>query len=283
MRTMPTVSLLTDFGLADAYTGIMKAVVLSRAPNAQLVDLTHQVPAGQIVSGAFLLESAWRFFPVGSVHLAVVDPGVGTSRGRIGLEAQGHYFVGPDNGLLSCALPEASRPQRRAGEGCRTQRLELAPGVNGVIIEPDAKTDVSATFEGRDVFAPAAGHLASGGRLSDLGPAVKDVAAFPAFRAPRSQAGVLRGVVLHIDHFGNAITDIAGSDLPTPCVVEAAGRSLELRRTYSEAEGVCAIVSSAGRVEVAMPNSNAASELGLAVGAEVNVWPVRRRVEPKTC
>jgi S-adenosyl-L-methionine hydrolase (adenosine-forming) len=273
MRTMPIVTFLTDFGLNDAYAGIMKAVVLSRAPNAQPVDITHLVSPGQIVSGAFLLESAWRFFPAGSVHLAVVDPGVGGSRGRIALEAEGHYFVGPDNGLLSCALPEATRRQRRPGRGYRPQRLTLPPGVKGVIIEPGDREDVSATFEGRDVFAPAAGHLASGGRLTELGPPVIEVAALPAFRAPRSEDGVLRGVVLHIDHFGNAITDIAGSELPSPCVVEVAGGSLELRRTYSEAEGVCAIVSSAGRLEIAEPNGNAAKKLGLAVGVEVNVLP----------
>ena len=178
--------------------------------------------------------------------------------------------------VLSCALPEVSRLRRRPGEGYLAQRLTLPTGVKGVSIEPGNRTDVSATFEGRDVFAPAAGHLASGGRLGELGPPVNEVAALPAFLAPRSEAGVLRGIVLHIDHFGNAITDIAGSDLPTPCVVEVAGRSLELRRTYSEAEGLCAIVSSAGRVEVAMPNGSATRELGVAVGAEVKVRPIGR-------
>jgi S-adenosylmethionine hydrolase len=150
----------------------------------------------------------------------------------------------------------------------------MQPGVKGVIIEPDDRTDVSATFEGRDAFAPTAGHLASGGRLTELGPPVIEIAALPAFRAPRSEDGVLQGVVLHIDHFGNAITDIAGSDLPHPCLVEVGGRRLELRRTYAEFEGVCAIVSSAGRLEVAIPNGNAARELGLAPGTPINVRPV---------
>jgi S-adenosyl-L-methionine hydrolase (adenosine-forming) len=267
------VTLLTDFGLSDAFTGIMKGVVLSRAPGAQLVDITHLVPPGQIVAGAFLLESAWRFFPTGSVHLAVVDPGVGSSRRRVALEAEGHYFVGPDNGLLSCALPEATRPQRRPDEAYRAQPLTLPPSVKGVAIEPTDREGLSATFEGRDVFAPAAGHLASGGRLSDLGSALDQVLALSLFRAPRSEDGVLRGIVLHIDSFGNAITDLAGIDLPRPCVVEVAGRRLELRRTYAESEGVCALVSSAGRVEVAMPNGNAARDLRLAPGTQVNVRP----------
>jgi S-adenosyl-L-methionine hydrolase (adenosine-forming) len=271
---MPTVTFLTDFGLIDAYPAIMKAVVLSRAPNAQLVDITHKVPPGHVVSGAFLLESAWRFFPAGSIHLAVVDPGVGSSRRRIALEADGHYFVGPDNGLLSCALPEVSKLRRRPGENYLPQRLTLPTGVKGVIIEPGDQKDVSATFEGRDVFAPAAGHLATGGRLSELGPPINEVAALPAFRAPRSEDAVLRGAVLHIDHFGNAITDIAGSDLPSPCLVEVAGRRLQLRRTYAESADVSAMVSSAGRVEVAMPNGNAARELGLVPGAPINVRPV---------
>jgi S-adenosyl-L-methionine hydrolase (adenosine-forming) len=189
---------------------------------------------------------------------------------------RGSPLVGPDNGLLSGAFQAALRRRRRPGESYRPKRLVLPSDVKGVIIEPGDRTDVSATFEGRHVFAPAAGHLASGGRLSELGPAVSDLAALPAFRAPRSEDGVLQGVVLHIDHFGNAITDIAGSDLPSLCLVEVAGRRLELRRTYAEADGVCAIVSSTGRVEIAMPNSNAARELSMVPGMEVTVRPVDR-------
>jgi S-adenosylmethionine hydrolase len=268
----PIVTLLTDFGLGDAYVGVIKGVILSRAPHARLVDLTHEVPPQAIESAAFLLEGAWRYFPAGTVHLVVVDPGVGTQRRRIALRSDGHLFVGPDNGVLSAALPDRTRGTRASGEAYVAKEVPLPAGVEAVLIESETllSHSLSATFEGRDAFAPAAGHLAAGAPLSDLGPPADRILALPAFRAPRRPDGSLDGLVVHVDHYGNLITDVRAADLPPNPLFEVAGRVVPLARTYAEGQGLCAIVSSAGSVEIALPNDSAAAALGIGRGAHVS-------------
>ena len=260
---MAIVTLLTDFGLADTYAGVMKGVILSRAPAVDVVDLTHEVAPGAVEPAAFLLEGAWRYFPEGSVHVAVVDPGVGTQRRRIALHSGSHYFVGPDNGVLSAALPEQARGHRAADEDYAMHSVALPDGVEAVVIENEnlLLRPVSATFEGRDVFAPAAAHLASGGALLDLGRPIESLLAFPAFRAP-AQDGRIEGLVLHVDRFGNLITDIAAEDLPPSPSFTVAGRTLALSHTYGDASGPAAIVSSSGSVEIAISRGSAALVLG---------------------
>lgn len=266
------VTLLTDFGLSDAYAGVIKGVILSTAPDARIVDLTHDVPPHDVARGAFLLETAWGFLPSGTVHLAVVDPGVGSARRRVAFAAGGHLFVGPDNGVLSGGLAESSRGRRAAGEQFTAREIELPPDVTAVTIENDRlfRRAVSATFEGRDVFAPAAAHLARGGSLGDLGPRTDRLLAFPAFRAPRRDGG-LAGVVVHVDRFGNLITDVRGEDLPSRPAFVVGGRRLGLAPTYAASSGLSAILSSAGFVEIAMANGNAARVLGVGPGDEVRV------------
>ena len=274
------ITLLTDFGLSDAYVGVMKGVILSRAPSASIVDLTHEVAPQAITQGAFLLETAlrqaqdaaWRFFPAASVHLAVVDPGVGTPRRRLALSAGGHYFVGPDNGVLSAALPASTRGSRRPGESYESRTVSLTAEVIAVAIENEALLlrPVSATFEARDAFAPAAAHLAAGGALADLGPRVHEAKALPAFRAPVLGEG-LEGRVIHVDRFGNLITDILVGDLPSQPAFSVAGRRLRLAETYAAASGLAAIVGSSGFVEVALTMGSAAAVLGLGPGDRVKV------------
>ena len=265
------VTLLTDFGLSEAYVGVMKGVILAIAPNAKLVDLTHDVPPQAVDGAAFLIEGAWRYFPAGTVHLVVVDPGVGTRRRRIALRSEGQYFVGPDNGVLSAALPDVVRGARAADAGYVVREVALPPDIEAVLIESEAvlRQPLSATFEGRDAFAPAAAHLAVGGSLSDLGPSTSTMQALPAFRAPRAADGSLAGRVVHVDHYGNLITDIRGEDLLAAPLIEVAGRTLRLVHTYGESDRLCAIVSSAGSVEVALPNGSAAEALGVGRGAVV--------------
>lgn len=265
------VTLLTDFGLSDAYAGVMKGVILSKAPDARLVDLTHDVPHQAVESGAFLLESAWRYFPPGTVHLTVVDPGVGTQRRRLALRTDSQYFVGPDNGVLSAALPDEARGARAIDGGYLAREVALPPGVEAILIENDSilRQPLSATFEGRDAFAPAAAHLAAGGALADLGPPATAVLALPAFRAPRAEDGSLAGRVVQVDHYGNLITDIRAVDLLASPLIEVAGRTLRLVRTYGASDRLCAIVSSSGRVEVALPKGSAADALGISRGTAV--------------
>ncbi|MPZ47852.1 MAG: hypothetical protein GEU75_00780 [Dehalococcoidia bacterium] len=264
------VTLLTDFGLSDTYAGVMKGVILARAPEVNVVDLTHDVPPQAVDEAAFLLDGAWRYFPEGSVHVAVVDPGVGTSRRRLAIFSGGHYFVGPDNGVLSAAIPEAIRGFRRPGEGYDARTISLPAGIAAVNIESQMILTqmISATFEGRDVFAPAAAHLAKGGSLSDLGPPVPELLTFPAFRALRV-GNRIEGVVLRGDRFGNLITDIAAVDLPPSPVFTVAGRSLHLAASYAAADGPATIVGSSGLIEIAMPNGSAAVVLGAGAGDRV--------------
>jgi S-adenosylmethionine hydrolase len=259
------ITLLTDFGTDDIYVGVMKGVLRRLAPNSPVIDLTHAVAPQDVVQGAFLLQQAWRHFPPGTVHLVVVDPGVGTSRRRLALRAEGQYFVGPDNGVLSAALPDAARGERSVGQAYEASGLDVPLGVEAFAGEGGASPDVSATFEGRDVFAPAAAFLANGGDIATVGRRIKSMLALPAFRAPE-----LRGLVLHVDRYGNLITDIRGDDVPSGAVFEMAGRRIPLVRTYGDADGPCAIVGSGGFVEVAVPGGSAAATLGLGRGALVS-------------
>ncbi|MGH7753143.1 MAG: SAM hydrolase/SAM-dependent halogenase family protein, partial [Gemmatimonadales bacterium] len=182
---MPSiVTLLSDFGTADSYVAEMKARILERARDAVLVDITHQVPPGDIMAAQYLLSRAWSRFPAGTIHLAVVDPGVGTHRWPLAGEASGHCFVGPDNGIFSFAA-----------EG------------TWVTLVPDPKA--SASFHGRDVFAPAAGALAAGSDLHSLGRELTDIRRVP-LPTPHSLGGEWLGEVIYVDRFGTLITNLPG-------------------------------------------------------------------------
>lgn len=254
------VTLLTDFGLADAYVGVMKGVLLGIAPEARLVDLCHEVPPQDVPAGAFLLMTSFAYFPAGTVHLAVVDPGVGTTRRIVAVHAGGHTFVGPDNGLLRWAVD-------RAGGA-----------VQAVAVENLAfrLARLSTTFHGRDVMAPAAAHLAAGTPLASLGPPVSRLAGDP-FPEPQRAQSRLAGHVIYVDRFGNCITNLPAPppDLlaatQTAPVVEVAGRRLPLLRTYGEAPPgqAIAVTGSSGFVEVAVRTGSAERKLGIGVATEV--------------
>jgi S-adenosylmethionine hydrolase len=248
----------------------MKGIILSLAPEVQIVDLSHDVTPQALEEGAFLLETAWRYFPPGAIHVVVVDPGVGTPRRRIALRSEGHFFVGPDNGVLSAALSEEARGARRPGRDYAARRVEIPAGAAGVSIENESLflKPLATTFEGRDVFAPVAAHLSGSGRLDDLGPATDQLLGLPAFRAPR-EGGKIDGLVVHVDRFGNLITDIRVEDLSEDPSFTIGGKELRLARTYALADGLAAVVGSAGYVEIAMPNGNAARMLGIGPGDRV--------------
>lgn len=255
-------TLTTDFGTQDAFVGTMKGVILSRCPGVQLVDLTHEVPPEAIRIGALRLASAVPFFPEGTVHLAVVDPGVGGARRPIAAEARGQRFVGPDNGVLSLVAPR-SAPGWRAVE--LTSQEHRLP-------------QVSNTFHGRDVFAPAAAHLACGGALQDLGEAVESMVELlipPAQRSGR----IIRGVVLDIDRFGNLLTNICAADLAGSHVEQVSVGVLRLHglsTSYDADQEAVAVIDSAGQLEIAVPRGNAAQKLnvGLEDPVEVRLSPL---------
>ena len=267
----PVITLTTDFGLADAYVAAMKGVILSVNPGATLVDISHQVPPGAVQQAAFILTCAYPYFPPDSIHLAVVDPEVGTHRRAIVLATNEGTFIGPDNGVLSAALPEEVR---EAAPG-RPRPAVLPPGVRAFALsEPRFHHQpVSSTFHGRDVFAPAAAHLSLGVSPAELGPEIREAVALPPFRATAGEDGSLTGRVLHVDRFGNLITTVRAGQLQSALVsVSIAGRELRgLARTYAGAHGLTAIVGSSGFLEIALPGGSAARELAAGIGALVIV------------
>ena len=273
MNRSPIITLTTDFGLADPYVAAMKGVILSLNPAATIVDVTHQVRPQQVAQAAFLLAQALPYFPQGTIHVVVVDPGVGTARHALALATPEMLLVGPDNGVLSAALPEETR--RQAGPGPEPARVELAESYRAVTLRRRRymRKPVSDTFHGRDVFAPAAAHLSLGVGLDALGPAVGKVRALPPFRARRLPDGTLEGRVVHVDRFGNVVTDVRAEDLPEGRVeVSIGGQRIEgPAHTYEEEPELKALVSSAGYLEVACRGGSAAYRLGVDIGAGVLV------------
>lgn len=241
------ITLLTDFGTADSYVAEVKGVLLSLAPHVSLVDVTHQIAPGDIRAAQYLLARAWHRFPSGTIHMAVVDPGVGTARRAIGAEHAGHRFVAPDNGLLSF-LP-------------RHERFVSLP----------VSTTAAATFHGRDVFAPAAARLAAGTDLSALGETIADPCYTP-LPAHRHDHLTVIGEVIYIDRFGTLVSNIPGDAVQAGARVHVEGSEAgSLRRTFRDvARGaLVAFVGSGGTVEIAVRDGSAARMLGVGVGAEV--------------
>jgi S-adenosyl-L-methionine hydrolase (adenosine-forming) len=266
----PLITLLTDFGTDDTYVGQMKGVIAGITPAATVIDLTHAIRPQQIEQGAFLLETAIDHFPPGAIHVAVVDPGVGTARHALAIRARsGHserFHVGPDNGLLTCALPPELRPDA-------TTAVMLPAHVDAVALEFSNEREVSPTFHGRDVFAVAAARLAGGVPVGDLGRRVDQMIAMPRFLARVVGHGRLRGRVIHIDRFGNVVTTVHASQLPsTPLAVRLGMNQIEtFVPTYGVATGLIALVGSSGYLEVAELNGNAAARLSVQIGQDVFV------------
>lgn len=251
------ITLTTDFGLADAYVGIMKGVILGIAPGVTTVDISHEVRPQNVSQAAYLLTSAYRYFPPDTVHVGVVDPGVGTARKAIAVQAPYGVFVGPDNGIFCPVLAD-----QRAFNGSSGQ---LAAG-SAVELTNDRywRQPVSRTFHGRDIFAPVAAHLAEGIPLAELGAPLHALHRPPGESAAERQ-GVVHGVIIHIDRFGNAISNVPQEMVPAKPVFEVAGRVLEgLATSYQDAP-VVAIVGSTGLVEIAARNASAVERLGLNV------------------
>jgi S-adenosylmethionine hydrolase len=269
----PVITLTTDFGLADPYVAAMKGVILSLNPSATLVDITHQIRPQQVAQAAFLLAQAFPFFPPGTIHVVVVDPGVGTARRALALATPQMTLVGPDNGVLSAALPDEVR--RRALPGPDPRSVDLPEGYGAVALRRRRymRKPVSATFHGRDVFAPAAAHLSLGVEFAALGPAVKKIQALPPFRATRRSDGALEGRVMHVDRFGNVVTDVRAEDLRTDRVEVTLGRRrIEgLARSYEGEPDLKALLGSAGYLEVACRGASAAERLAVDIGDAVLV------------
>jgi len=259
-RPSGVVTLLTDFGLDDPYVGIVKGTILGINPAACLVDLTHAVPPQDVRAGSLALDAAYRFFPRGTVHLAVVDPGVGGERRPLAALAAGHYFVAPDNGLLGFCLE--------------------APGARAVALTNRAYyrargAGLSRTFHARDIFAPVAAHCSLGVPLERFGRPVRD--AIRLTPPPLSRAGRrVVGQVLLVDRFGNLLTNVRDRDLPGPpagCVVDVGGaRIAGIVGAYGDRPvgGLGAVIDSSGRIEIFVREGSARARLRVGPGATVS-------------
>ncbi len=261
---MPILTLLTDFGTADYYVAAVKGTVLRLAPGTTLVDISHQVPPGDVEAAAFLLAAAAPSFPDGSVHLAVVDPGVGSGRRILAARTSSGLFLAPDNGLLGPLLENADAAlEVRAVE--RSDLFLRPPGAG-------------ATFHGRDRFAPAAAWLLRGGILSELGPTVSDPVRL-AFPPPRRNAGGASGRVAHVDRYGNLVTDLPAAWLPVGlsagnCRAEVGDLAVtRLVTHYAEipAGEAAMLVGSLGTLELSMNGEDLARRWSVARGARVEL------------
>ena len=258
----PVITLTTDFGTRDPWVGIMKGVILGICPGARLVDLSHEIAPQDVLDGALTLESAARFYPAGTIHLAVVDPGVGSARRALGVRAGGQLFVGPDNGLLSLAVARGGGSEEAVELSSAAYRL--AP--------------LSHTFHGRDLFAPAAAHLAVGVPLSRFGPGVTDPVEL-VVPPVRHEGSRVVGEVIGVDRFGNLLTSVTEEDLASlegssAPVVEVAGIGVGAPVTaYANVPrgDAGAILGSTGRLEIFVRDGSARSALGCGRGARVLV------------
>ena len=260
---MPIVTLTTDFGESDHFVGVMKGMVLSLAPRATLVDISHQIAPYSVTEGAFVISEAYRYFPKGTIHVVVVDPGVGTARRPLLVQAAGQYFIGPDNGVLAMVY------------------LNQRARVRELSNKKYFRQEISQTFHGRDVFAPAAAHLAAGARVSLAGPLIGDGLRLSSGVPVRTGRRFWTGEVAHVDRFGNLITNLAAAEF-LPMVEKGLALKIgliavtRLVRSYAEAPAgeATLIEGSSGNLEVALNQESAARKLGVGLGApvELEVW-----------
>lgn len=244
---MSTITLITDFGTADGYVGAMKGVILNAAPQATVVDVAHDIPAQDIEAGAWCLASCWRYYPQGTLHVVVVDPGVGSDRAAIICYVDGHYLIGPDNGVFTHALQRAKqREVRRFRAGFHL---------------PDS---LSSTFHGRDIFAYAAGMIASRKKAWKDITEPADEFILLAISRPDYGDTTVRGSILHVDRYGNLITNIEGDKLPADAqwTMRIGGADLSIRdvaRTYSDVDQgrPVALIGSSGFLEIAVCGGSA--------------------------
>jgi len=266
------ITLLTDFGTADYFVGAVKGAILAVNPGALIVDITHEIPAHDIESAAFTLLAACPSFPAGTIHVAVVDPGVGSSRRALLIRARRQYFIGPDNGIFSYVCDSSGNPA-------------ITPEVFHLTNTKYFRHPVSQTFNGRDVFAPVAAAVSNGVRPAKLGTRITDYVRLPQLKPQVSRNGEIKARVVHIDRFGNCVTNIPPAALPDEMI--AAGAKLRIngsvvksfRKFFAEGtksrDKLFGIWGSAGFLEIAAANESAAKLLQAKRGDTVIVFGVR--------
>jgi S-adenosylmethionine hydrolase len=260
---MPIITLLTDFGSQDYFVGAMKGAILSINSGATIVDITHDIPPQDIRAAAFNLLAVHRDFPAGTIHVAVVDPGVGSARRGIVLNCAGQFFVGPDNGLFSWICE-------------REQNFQAVHLTH----EKFFRGQVSDTFHGRDVFAPVAAALSNEVALDEFGPAVHDLIQLESLEPKRVDGGAIEATIIHIDRFGNCVTNLTREHFADGAKLLVNGREVtSFRRFFADNSAdqteLCCLFGSAGFLEIAVQDSSAEKILGARRGDPVRVFPGR--------
>lgn len=274
------ITLTTDFGYDDAYVAAVKGAILSTNPEANIIDISHSIEPQNVLQAAFIFGISYRYFPKQTIHMAIVDPGVGSERQGIILKTPSALFVAPDNGILSYIIDDLFTVESRS-------LTEHTHGLKEIVfktgLEAVAITDprfwrhpVSPTFHGRDIFAPVAAGLSLGISLYEFGEKIRSLHVLSIPKPSFDPDGNLVGLVLHIDHFGTLITNIKNNDLPGKDVlVEVAGHRIQgISDYYAQNGGVMAIVGSSGYLEVSLRNERACDFLGTVVGDEIKVLSV---------
>ncbi len=263
------ITLLTDFGMRDGYVGMMKGVIANINPEVKVIDISHEVPPQDVMEASYLLDTSYKYFPKGTVHLAVVDPGVGTRRRAICLRAGGCYFIAPDNGLLTLIL-----------------QRERAEKIVEITNKKYFLMKVSDTFHGRDIFAPVAAHLSKGVRMEELGRRIQRIKRVALPKAILSSEG-MRGEVVHVDRFGNLVTNI-DREIFKQFVDNLSGKGFKIRvgnksiskvnSSFAESKPgeVLAIFGSSDMLEISVCGGNAQMVLGVGKGKEIEVGKKRR-------
>ena len=278
------ITLLTDFGSQDSYVAAMKGVVLSIAPSAMLVDITHSMPPQDVYAAAFTLGASHAFFPRGTIHVVVVDPGVGTQRRALLLQTPDALFLAPDNGVLTYVV-EAFRDTHP--NTAPTGHLSIPPPPVSVPVPAPLRAytlankalfrpQISQTFHGRDIFAPVAAHLSLGVLPEEVGPLVAEITVFALPHPQHNQDRSLTGTIIHLDKFGNLITNLKSEALPKGDLeVIVGGRTIRgLRTSYEGGGELLAIVGSSGYLEIASEKGSAAQLLRIGRWSPVQVRPI---------
>lgn len=269
----PVITLTTDFGNMDAYVAAMKGVILSINPSVTIVDICHSIEPQNIAQAALMLNSASSYFPPGSIHIAVVDPGVGSKRRAVILETPRGLFLAPDNGILSYVI------EGFLSEGISAQnkpcQKELPSGLRAIVLTNPRywRSPVSSTFHGRNIFAPVAAHLSLDMPPTEFGEETNSLLTFPIPHPMFTSEGGLVGHIIYIDHFGNLITDIKDQDLPKEDIsIDVSSHRIHgLSSSYARGEGLLALIGSSSNLEIAMKNGNAARLLRAHMGDEVKI------------
>lgn len=273
----PIITLTTDFGYDDAYVAAVKGAILNVNPDAIIIDVSHSIKPQNILEGAFILSVAYRYFPKQTVHVAIVDPGVGSERRGVILKTPSATFVAPDNGILSYVIDDMFSDESRSliEKGRDLKEVVFKKGLEAAAITDPRfwRHPVSPTFHGRDIFAPVAAGLSLGISLYEFGEKINSLHILPVPKPSLDPSGNLVGQVLHVDRFGNLITNIRSSSLPGKNVaIEVAGYCIQgTSDYYAQKEGIMAILGSSGYLEISLRDGSACDFLGSAVGDEIRV------------